>query len=244
MALRSADRRSVYPSGNAVRRALLTLRGEGVRSFWFKLLGEIGYRRLLLLDQPLIHAVPQFSPTLPVAIAQLAADELDEYLAFRPDTGRAAVIGRLGAGQNVLRRALRPAHRRCRLDRYATYPAVLPRLRARHGAGRRMHLRQVHCFRPIAATASPTHCARITCVSSSAPATGASSLRSSPRTHHRCATSSREVTGRAPSSAGSRSADGNGISGKRRRKSSCFRRPSGTGTSAACIRRTDRARAR
>jgi GNAT superfamily N-acetyltransferase len=99
VAIRSVDRRSVYPAGNAVRRALLTLRGEGLRSFWFKLVGEMGYRRLLLLDQPLVHGVPQFSPTRPVVVAQLTVDEIDDYLAFRPDTARAAVIDRLGAGQ-------------------------------------------------------------------------------------------------------------------------------------------------
>lgn len=99
MAIRSVDRRSVYPTGSAVRRALLTLRGEGVRSFWFKLLAQLGYRRLLLLDRPLADAVPEFSPTLPVEIAQLTRDELDEYLAFRPDTGRADAIGRLDTGQ-------------------------------------------------------------------------------------------------------------------------------------------------
>ncbi len=99
MAIRNVDRRSVYPTGNAVRRALLTLRGEGVRSFWFKLLAQMGYRRLMLLDQPLVEAVPQFSPTLPVEIAQLTRGELDDYLAFRPETGRADAIGRLEAGQ-------------------------------------------------------------------------------------------------------------------------------------------------
>jgi GNAT superfamily N-acetyltransferase len=99
MPVRGVERRSVYPTGSAVRRALLTLRGEGVRSFWFKLLAPVGYRRLLLLDQPLLQAVPQFSATLPVAIAQLTADGLDEYLAFRPDSGRAAVLARLAAGQ-------------------------------------------------------------------------------------------------------------------------------------------------
>jgi len=99
MVVRSIERRSVYPTGNVVRRALLTLRGEGVRSFWFKLLGQLGYRRLLVLDQPLDRAVPQFSPTLPVAIAQLTGDELDDYLAFRPDTRRADALARLAAGQ-------------------------------------------------------------------------------------------------------------------------------------------------
>jgi|SRR5436190_11258617 len=99
MGIRRVDRRSVYPTGNLVRRALLTLRGEGVRSFWFKLLAHVGYRRLLLLDQPLVQAVPQFSPTLPVAIAQLTRDDLDDYLAFRPETARADVISRLAAGQ-------------------------------------------------------------------------------------------------------------------------------------------------
>jgi GNAT superfamily N-acetyltransferase len=99
MVVRSVDRRSVYPTGNAVRRALLTLRGEGVRSFWFKVLAQLGYRRLLLLDRQLVDAVPEFSPTLPVEIAQLTEGELDDYLAFRPDTGRADAIGRLDAGQ-------------------------------------------------------------------------------------------------------------------------------------------------
>jgi GNAT superfamily N-acetyltransferase len=99
MVPRSADKRSVYPTGNAVRRALLTLHGEGVRSFWWKLLAQIGYRRLLLLDQPLDHAVPQFSPTLPVEIGELSRNEFDDYLVFRPDTRRADALARLAAGQ-------------------------------------------------------------------------------------------------------------------------------------------------
>ena len=125
MAIRSVDRRSVYPTGNALRRALLTLRGEGARSFWFKLLAQIGYRRLLLLDRPLADAVPEFSPTLPVEIAELTKGELDEYL-FSARYRACGHNRSSGHGSNLFCRALRPANRRGKLDRDATDQAVLP----------------------------------------------------------------------------------------------------------------------
>jgi ribosomal protein S18 acetylase RimI-like enzyme len=78
---------------------MMTLRGEGLRSFWFKLLAEGGYRRLILLELSLDKAVPEFSPTLPVAIAQLSESELNDYLAFRPETRREDTVGRLRSGQ-------------------------------------------------------------------------------------------------------------------------------------------------
>lgn len=90
--------RSSYPTGNVIRRALLTLRDEGPKSFWFKLLSECGYRRLLLLERALDQPVADFTPGLPVDVAMLARDELDDYLVFRPGTPRRELADRLRSG--------------------------------------------------------------------------------------------------------------------------------------------------
>lgn len=87
--------RSSYPTGNAIQRARVTLQQEGLRSFWFKLLSELGYRRLLLFERPLDEPVPDFAPSLTVELARLAESDLDEYLGFRPDTEPRDVIERL-----------------------------------------------------------------------------------------------------------------------------------------------------
>ena len=91
--------RSAYPTGNALRRALLTLRVEGPKSFWFKLLGECGYRRLLLVERSLDQPVADFTPRLPVDVAILAQSEVDDYLVFRPGTTRRDIAGRLRSGE-------------------------------------------------------------------------------------------------------------------------------------------------
>lgn len=95
----SSVARSAYPTGHAARRALATLREEGLRSFWFKLLARCGYRRLLLLERSLDTPVPELVPRLPVDIALLTEDEADEYRAFRPEMLRRDAIERLRSGQ-------------------------------------------------------------------------------------------------------------------------------------------------
>jgi len=90
--------RSAYPTGNFIRRALLTLRDEGPKSFWFKLLSRCGYRRLLLLERALDQPVADFTPGLQVDIAMLAHDGLDDYLVFRPGTTRREIASRLRSG--------------------------------------------------------------------------------------------------------------------------------------------------
>ncbi|HXU54880.1 MAG TPA: GNAT family N-acetyltransferase [Casimicrobiaceae bacterium] len=90
--------RSAYPTGNVVRRALLTLRDEGLRSFGFKLLGLLGYRRLLLLERALDQPIADATPGLPVAVAMLAHDEVDDYLVFRPGSTRREIASRLRSG--------------------------------------------------------------------------------------------------------------------------------------------------
>jgi ribosomal protein S18 acetylase RimI-like enzyme len=91
--------RSAYPSGNAIRRAMRTLRVEGPRSVWFKLLSECGYRRLLLLERPLDEPIADFTPALAVDVAMLGSGEVDEYLAFRSGTLRHDIDDRLRNGQ-------------------------------------------------------------------------------------------------------------------------------------------------
>jgi len=91
--------RSAYPSGNAIRRAFVTLRDEGLKSFWFKLLGEFGYRRLLLVERMLDRPVADYTPRLPVDVSMLEESQIDDYLAFRPGTERSAIADRLRLGE-------------------------------------------------------------------------------------------------------------------------------------------------
>jgi GNAT superfamily N-acetyltransferase len=91
--------RSAYPTGGAVRRAWVILREEGWRSFWFKTLAQCGYRRLLLLERALDRPIADFTPALEVDVAMLAADEIDAYLAFRPEAARPEIAARLRAGE-------------------------------------------------------------------------------------------------------------------------------------------------
>lgn len=86
-------------SGNTVGRAIVVLRSEGFKSFWFKLLGEIGYRRLLLLERSLAQPISDFTPRLPVRIDALKESEVADYLAFRPETARTRVSEALQSGQ-------------------------------------------------------------------------------------------------------------------------------------------------
>lgn len=97
--LKPMERRSAYPTGNTIRRALVTLQMEGLHSCWFKLLSSLGYRRLLVFERLLDEPVPDFAPRVPVEIAMLAKSELDEYLAFRPDTFRRDAMERLRSGE-------------------------------------------------------------------------------------------------------------------------------------------------
>ena len=71
----------------------------GVRSLWFKILGEIAYRRLLLLERSLKEPIPEIRSRLPVTIGLLEATETDEYLRFRPGTTRTEIRRRFEARQ-------------------------------------------------------------------------------------------------------------------------------------------------
>ena len=81
-----------------IRRATVVLREEGIKSFYFKVLGEIGYRRLLVFERSLEKPVPVFASGLDVRIRQLEVKEAKDYLVFRPETPGTLVADRITSG--------------------------------------------------------------------------------------------------------------------------------------------------
>ena len=63
------------------QRAGQVLQADGWRSLWFKIWGEVGYRRVALFVRDLEDA--------PLQPGSLTADELTDYLALRPDADAA-----------------------------------------------------------------------------------------------------------------------------------------------------------
>ena len=88
-----------YAEGNLARRALAVLREEGLASFAFKVASALGYRRLMLLERPLEGTPPRFACGLSVGIELLAPRDVDDYLAFRPESPPGRVLDRLRLGQ-------------------------------------------------------------------------------------------------------------------------------------------------
>ena len=91
---------SVYSlTGNVVERAAKVLREEGVRSFWFKLLREIGcYHRTLLRERLLEEPIPDITSRLPVTIDLLKKTEVNEYLAFHTEAEPLRIAERFNSG--------------------------------------------------------------------------------------------------------------------------------------------------
>jgi GNAT superfamily N-acetyltransferase len=88
---------------NPLQRALRVLREEGLRTFWFKLLGELGYRRLFLLERSLTEPIST-GPALPagLTLAWLQPNKLDEYVALRTQFTAAAIRARFENGDRCL----------------------------------------------------------------------------------------------------------------------------------------------
>ena len=150
--------RSAYPAGNSIRRAVLTLRDEGLRSFWFKLLSQCGYRRLLLVERALDQPIADFTPGLPVDVAMLAQGELDEYLVFRPGRRGAKSPIDCAAGQMCF--VARHQGRIVAAAWIAMQPVWVPFLGCRIDVDRvRPTSTTSSRCRRIVATASPTRCA-------------------------------------------------------------------------------------
>ena len=83
---------------STLERASEILREEGVRSLWFKILGETVYRRLLLLERPLQDPIPEATARVPIVMSLLQKTEMDEYLEFRAEMDVSEVQSQLDAG--------------------------------------------------------------------------------------------------------------------------------------------------
>lgn len=84
------------------KRVWRTASDEGLGSVWLKSLDALGYRRLYLLRRPLAEPILDCPTTLPVAIRWLTLEEVQDYLAFRPDASGHDVTRRLLAGDHCL----------------------------------------------------------------------------------------------------------------------------------------------
>jgi GNAT superfamily N-acetyltransferase len=69
-------------------RSRAILRKEGVQGLWARMLGELGYRRLLILARSLDEPIPDLSARIPLDFGLLALGDLDGYLAFHGDDPR------------------------------------------------------------------------------------------------------------------------------------------------------------
>ena len=88
-----------WTSRRILKRAKEVLHEEGLRSLWFKILGETVYRRVVLLECPLDEPIAEVTSSLPVVIDLLRDTELDEYIALRPEADPSKIQRRLAAGQ-------------------------------------------------------------------------------------------------------------------------------------------------
>src|SRR3954466_2294278 len=73
------------------RRAAEVLRQEGLRSLWFKLLGETVYRRAVLMERLFAQPVTVLPSRVPVMIGPLEETEVQDYLDLRPDADPADI---------------------------------------------------------------------------------------------------------------------------------------------------------
>jgi len=83
---------------NLSKRIIQVIRDDGIKSLWFKILGEIGYRRLILVTLHLDEPTEKVKMRLPVEFSMLHETDLDEYLRFRPDQTEPEISRRLTAG--------------------------------------------------------------------------------------------------------------------------------------------------
>ena len=90
---------STSSARSVFQRAAEVLRTEGVRSLWFKSLGETVYRRVDIFEKSLDIPGRPLAEQDEIEIRLLKAEELDEFLEFRSYTPRNKVIERLQRGE-------------------------------------------------------------------------------------------------------------------------------------------------
>jgi RimJ/RimL family protein N-acetyltransferase len=85
---------------SALQRSGVALRDRGVWAFLIKALGEMAYRRLLVLERDLGAPLPPVAAAIAATFGRLTEDEFAAYAEFRADTPLAEVHARLARGMD------------------------------------------------------------------------------------------------------------------------------------------------
>ena len=96
-----------WTPSSAWRRAREVLRQEGSRSLAMRLLGEVGYRRMIVLECSLADRPPAVEAPEGVVFEPLGPADVDEYVRFRPECDPGDIEARLARDDKcvVARRA-------------------------------------------------------------------------------------------------------------------------------------------
>lgn len=81
-----------------IGRAIHILRSQGPLSLFFKILGELGYRRLFLYTRRLPPGASEPSSEPPLEFGLLTPDEIDDHVALLPNVPHREIETRLRAG--------------------------------------------------------------------------------------------------------------------------------------------------
>ena len=76
-------------------RAAEVLRTEGPRSLAFRVVGELAYRRMIVMQRPFDLSMPDVEPPIPVTFGALEPAEVEDYLLLRPNADPDDVRDRL-----------------------------------------------------------------------------------------------------------------------------------------------------
>jgi ribosomal protein S18 acetylase RimI-like enzyme len=87
-----------WTAATVLRRSWEILRADGVGVFWFKLLGETVYRRMVLVEMPLDGPIPALEARGDFSYRFLGEQDVADYLRLRPDHSREEVERRLREG--------------------------------------------------------------------------------------------------------------------------------------------------
>lgn len=82
-----------------LRRAIQIFRDEGLRSLWFKFLGETVYRRMDLIERDITPVPASAGPAGHLQVSLLSPAEVDEFMDFRDYADRNTVLQRLARGE-------------------------------------------------------------------------------------------------------------------------------------------------
>ncbi|MCD6486497.1 MAG: hypothetical protein J7K35_04115 [Syntrophobacterales bacterium] len=90
--------RNKWTVKSALLRTVEVLREEGLKSLWFKLLGETVYRRVVVVERILDEPIYPMTSRTPVTIKLMERSDVGEYCEFRPDADRLDIQQRLDSG--------------------------------------------------------------------------------------------------------------------------------------------------